>query len=185
MKFGQVKSQTRSVFHGAALKHLDIVKAHEDFVDCLKVSGINYTIIRPTGYFSDMGEFMKMAQNGRAYLIGNGHNQMNPIHGADLAGVCVDGFHFINAEVNVGGPDIMRYRDMAAAAFDALHRPHRLFAIPLWLMRAVVFITRLFNRHQGELLAFFVTMMSSDMVAPKKGTRTLHAHFDQLAISGQ
>ncbi len=40
-----------SVFNGPNLLHLDIVKAHEDFVNELKASGMNYAIIRPNGYF--------------------------------------------------------------------------------------------------------------------------------------
>ena len=74
-----------SVFRGPSLLHLDIVKAHEDFVTVLKASGMEYTVVRPTGFFSDMGEYMKMAKKGRVYLIGKGDNRINPIHGADLA----------------------------------------------------------------------------------------------------
>ena len=47
-----------SVFNGPDLRHLDMVDAHEDFVDELKASGIDYAVLRPTGYFSDMGEFL-------------------------------------------------------------------------------------------------------------------------------
>ena len=61
-----------SVFNGPNLLHLDIVRAHEDFAADLKASGLDYAIIRPTGYFSDMGEFLKMAEKGRVWLIGKG-----------------------------------------------------------------------------------------------------------------
>jgi hypothetical protein len=40
---------------------------------------------------------------------------------------------------------------------------------------------RLFSRHQGELLAFFTTMATTDVVAPPTGTHTLEAHFRELA----
>ena len=53
-------------------------------------SGLDYAVIRPTGYFSDMSENLKMAKSGRVYLIGDGYHKINPIHGADLAKVCVD-----------------------------------------------------------------------------------------------
>ncbi len=79
-----------SVFNGPNLLNLDIVKAHEDFVDVLKASGMNFAVLRPTGYFSDMGEFYNMAKKGRIYLIGSGDKRVNPIHGADLAVTCVD-----------------------------------------------------------------------------------------------
>ena len=64
-----------SVFNAHLYEHLAIVKAHEDFVRDLKTCGIDYAIIRPTGYFSDMSEFLNMARNGRVYLVGNGENR--------------------------------------------------------------------------------------------------------------
>jgi hypothetical protein len=47
-------------------------------------------------------------------------------------------------------------------------------------MWAVVRIVRRFNRHQGELLAFFTTMATTDVVAPSTGSRTLEEHFRRL-----
>jgi len=43
-----------------------------------------------------------------------------------------------------------------------------------YFVRALV---HLFNRHQGELLAFFTTMATTDVVAPSTGTHTLEAHY--------
>jgi hypothetical protein len=50
------------------------------------------------------------------------------------------------------------------------------------MMKGVVGLTRLFNRHQGELLAFFTNAMTSDVVAPPVGNHTLEAHFADLAM---
>ena len=79
-----------SVLNGEKLKNLKICEAKEKFVDALKSSGLNYCVIRPGGYFSDMREFYQMAQKGRVYLFGKGNCKINPIHGIDLAGVCLD-----------------------------------------------------------------------------------------------
>ncbi len=170
-----------SVLNGPNLLHLDIVKAHEDFVAELEKSGLDYTIVRPTGYFSDMGEFLDMAKKGRVWLVGSGENRMNPIHGADLAKVCVDAVDSTDVEINVGGPEIMTYRQMAETAFKALDTKPKISSTPAWLMKAIVAITRLFNRHQGELLAFFTTMMLNDVVAPKHGKHKLFDHYEQLS----
>jgi len=169
-----------SVFNGKQLLHLDIVKAHEDFVEMLKSSGIDYTVLRPTGYFSDMGEFMAMAKKGRIYLVGDGKNKMNPIHGADLAKCCVDALEQREQEIDIGGPDILTYREIAEAAFRALGRPTRISTVPRRLMNVVVAVTKVFNQHQGELLAFFTTMMTGNVVAPQKGTHRLDAYFREL-----
>jgi len=48
-------------------------------------------------------------------------------------------------------------------------------------MWSVVRLARIFNRHLGELMAFFTTMASVDVVAPPTGTHTLEAHYRKLA----
>jgi uncharacterized protein YbjT (DUF2867 family) len=169
-----------SVFNGPNLEHLAIVKAHEDFVAAIISTGINYAVVRPTGYFSDMTEFLKMAQKGRIYLIGKGAHRCNPIHGADLAKTCVDAVEGEYQEIDVGGPQVVTYREIAEFAFASLDKNPRISSIPSWLMKATVVLTKVFSRHQGELLAFFTTAMTNDVVAPATGSHTLKDHYQRL-----
>jgi len=171
-----------SVLNGPKLPHLAIVKAHEDFVDELKASGMDYAILRPTGYFSDMGEFFDMARKGRVYLFGSGDNSVNPIHGADLAVSCVDAVEGHQQEIDVGGPQVLTWREVAELAFDVQGKQVKITSVPVWLIKFAVKVTKLFNRHQGELLAFVSTMMTSNVVAPATGTRTLKEHYKALQI---
>ncbi len=168
-----------SVFDGPNLKHLDIVKAHEDFVDELKASGIDYTVMRPTGYFSDMEEFLKMAKRGRVYLFGKGENRMNPIHGADLAVSSVDAITSEKREIDIGGPETLNYREIGGIALESYNKPTKITSIPIGLTKALVGLTKVFNKHQGELLDFLTTMGRIDVVAPSKGTLTLKNHYLQ------
>jgi uncharacterized protein YbjT (DUF2867 family) len=170
-----------SVFDGPNLLHLDIVKAHEDFVDALKSSGMSYAIIRPTGYFSDMGEFFNMAKKGRVFLFGPGANKVNPIHGVDLAITCVDAMESKEREIDVGGPEVLSWREIARLACEAQGKPVKISSVPIPLMKLAATATRIFSKHQGELLAFFTEMGTSDVIAPKTGTRTLKAHYEELA----
>jgi len=110
-----------SVFNGEMLRNLKICEAKEKFTDCLKVSGLDYCIIRPNGFFSDMGDFLKMAEKGTIYLFGDGTLKLNPIHGEDLARVCLDAIEGTQKEINVGGtfislnvPDILSFPPIAA-----------------------------------------------------------------------
>jgi uncharacterized protein YbjT (DUF2867 family) len=169
-----------SAFNGRKLRHLDIVDAHEAFVDELQRSGIEHAVLRPTGYFSDMGEILTMARKGRVWLIGDGTAQVNPIHGADLAAACADAVEGGPQAIEVGGPEVMTWNEAAAAAFEALGRPPKITHVPEWLMWTVVRLVRLVNRHQGELLAFFTTMATTDVVAPATGGRSLESHFRVL-----
>jgi hypothetical protein len=124
-----------------------------------------------------MSEVLDMARRGKVWLIGSGKNHVNPIHGADLAVVCADAIESSAREIAVGGPQRMTWHEVAQLAFEVLDRPPRVTSIPHWLMWPVVRLIRLFNRHQGELLAFFTTMATTDVVAPEAGTRTLEQHF--------
>jgi uncharacterized protein YbjT (DUF2867 family) len=169
-----------SVLDGPDLRHLDIVDAHEAFVDELQASGVAHTVLRPTGYFSDLGELLAMARKGRVWLIGDGTARVNPIHGADLAVACADAIEANAAAIDVGGPEVMTWNQAAAVAFEACGRPAKITHVPDWLMWPIVRLVRLVNRHQGELLAFFTTMATRDVVAPATGSHTLAGHYAEL-----
>jgi uncharacterized protein YbjT (DUF2867 family) len=183
LKAGVEKFIYVSVFDGPNLLHLDIVKAHEEFVEELKASGINYAVIRPTGYFSDMGEFLKMARKGRVYLIGQGANHVNPIHGADLAVTCVDALEGDKQEIDVGGPETMTWREIAELAFRSLDKPARIRSVPVGVMSLTILLTRLFSRHSAELLAFFTAMATRDVAGPATGSHTLGEHYKNLEVT--
>lgn len=173
-----------SAFNGRGLRHLEIVEAHEEFVDILKVSGLEYAVLRPTGYFSDMGEILEMARKGRVWLIGSGEHSTNPIHGADLAGVCADAIEGREGEIDVGGPETMTWKNMVSLAFGVLGKPVRVTRIPERMMWWIVRLIRPFSRHRAELLAFFTTMATMDMVAPERGSHTLAEHFRERCTTG-
>ncbi len=172
-----------SALNGFRLRHLDIIDAHEAFVDELKASGIDYAVLRPTGYFSDMSEVLEMARKGRVWLFGSGKNRVNPIHGADLAVACVDAMEKNEAEIDVGGPQTFTWHEVATLAFEVLDKPARISRVPEWLMWSVVHLVKLFNRHKGDLLAFFTTMATTDVVAPQRGTHSLDQHYRRLLES--
>ncbi|MBT8397283.1 MAG: SDR family oxidoreductase [Gemmatimonadetes bacterium] len=172
-----------SVFGGPGLLHLDIVKAHEDFVATLKASGMDHTVVRPTGFFSDMEEYLRMAKKGRVYLFGSGRNRINAIHGADLAVTCANSAEGDVQEVDVGGPQVLTHREIAELSFEVLGKGPRISSVPLWMMKVAVSLAKIFNRHQGELLAFLTTAMTIDGVAPSVGTHHLEDHFRKLVSS--
>jgi uncharacterized protein YbjT (DUF2867 family) len=180
IKAGVKKFVYVSAFNGPDLRHLDIIDAHEAFVDELKASDIQYSVLRPTGYFSDMGEVFEMARKGRVWLIGDGQNRVNPIHGADLAVACVDAMEGDTQEIDVGGPEILTWYQVADLAFEVVGKPAKVSRVPGWLTWSALRVAKSFNRHQGELLAFFTTMATTDVVAPPRGTHTLEDHYRRL-----
>lgn len=170
-----------SVFNAHMFEYLEIVRAHEDFARYLQGSGLKYAIIRPTGYFSDMTEFLKMAASGKVYLIGSGGNQINPIHGADLAKVCVAAVTGKEHQVPVGGPVTYTMREIAELAFAVLGKKVKIIGIPPCLAHLAVKLIHPFNKHVADLAEFFVAAGKNDCVAPATGTRTLKDYYEELA----
>lgn len=159
---------------------LAIVKAHEKVVAALKQSNLDYRIVRPCGYFSDMGVLYDMASKGRVYLVGDGHNKMSPIHGWDLAQACVETAEGDELEAEVGGPDTMTQREAAELAFDVAGKPVKVTVIPMWLARGLVKVIALLSTQFGDLADFIVTAGEIDGVGPPRGTMTLRAYFEAM-----
>jgi uncharacterized protein YbjT (DUF2867 family) len=166
------------------IMQLAITQAHEKVVKSLKTSGLEYRIVRPCGYFSDMGALYDMAKRGRGYLIGEGTNRMNPIYGADLAKVCVQVTEGDELEVEAGGPDIMTQREALKLAFEVVGKPAKITVVPMWLARGIVKFIALLSKQFGDLADFIVTAGEIDGVGPKRGTMSLRSYFEMLKQMG-
>ena len=169
-----------SALGGETLRQLKIFEAKERFVDELKSSGMNYTIMRPNGFFSDMGDFLKMAKKGTVYLFGNGNYKLNPIDGADLAEVCVDKIKLTESEVNIGGPDILTQNELAELALKAWKKKIKIIHLPDWIRKFIIWVMRAFTSSKiyGPI-EFFMTAMAFDNIAPQFGESKLEDFFNQ------
>lgn len=168
LKSGVKKFIYISVFKGRKLKELKVCRAKELLVDEIKSSGIDYSIIRPNGYFSDMREFLKMAKKKRVYLFGNGEYKLNPIHGKDLAPVCVNAIENSAEEIDIGGPEILSHNQVAAIAFEVLGKEKKVTYIPEALVKIILFLLRTFTSQKfyGSI-EFLLTVATMDVIAPK------------------
>ncbi len=169
-----------SVLNGEKLRHLKICEAKERLVDYLKSSGLEYCIIRPNGFFSDMEDFLKMAKGGKVFLFGDGKLKLNPIHGEDLAKAVVDSINQEENEINIGGPDMMSQNEIAELAFKAFSKPDRVVHLPEWMRKSALWIVRTFtsSKTYGPL-EFFMTTMVLDMRAPEYGKHKLEDYFNE------
>jgi uncharacterized protein YbjT (DUF2867 family) len=172
-----------SALNAVKLRHLKILEAKERFVDELKASGIEYAVIRPNGFFSDMSDFLTMAKGGKVYLFGKGDYKINPIHGADLAEVCVEAIHNHQKEIDVGGPDILSQNEIAEMALRAWSKKTKIVHLPDWIRKMIIWLSRTFtsSKTYGPI-EFFLTLMAIDNVAPKYGKHQL-AHYFNKSVS--
>ena len=178
-----------SVFKGEAMRHIAIGAAKERFVDALKASGLDYCIIRPSGFYSDMTIFFKMAKakKDEILLFGKGQYAMNPIHGEDLAEVCVAQLERYEREVNVGGAEIFTQTEIACLAFEVLHKPANISYLPDWVRRLILKMGKyLLPKSIYGAIEFFLTTMAMDVVAPMQvGKHRLKAFFESINSSAE
>lgn len=172
-----------SAINGDKLRHLEIFKAKEGFVDKLKESGLDYRVIRPNGFFSDMKDFLEMAKSGRVYLFGKGDKRLNPIDGRDLAKVCIDKMEGQERECSVGGPDVMSQRELVILALKALNKKEKVICLPDFIRVWIICLLRLFtsSKTYGPY-EFFLTAMASDNIAPTYGEHHLKEYFNKQVL---
>lgn len=129
-----------------------------------------------------MADFYKMARKGRVYLFGKGELEANPIHGEDLAAVCVASAEQPRQEINVGGPEILTQNEIAITAFNVLGLEPKITHIPDWIRAAILKFVRTFtgSKTYGPI-EFFLTVMAMDMIAPRNGKHTLRDFFSDLS----
>lgn len=172
-----------SVLCGAQLAdRSSLIFAKESFVRALEKAPLEACVIRPSAFFSDMGDLFEMARSGRAWVLGDGTQQMNPISGRDLAVVCADTMvGDVRDEVAVGGPEVLSMRAISSLAFDVLGKDPKITGLPMWLARGVgKVLPYITPREVHGPIEMFLAMGDCSMVAPCYGSDTLREHFASL-----
>lgn len=173
-----------SVLRGAeARRRVPQIEARERVVDALRAGALPWTIIRPSGFFNDMAEIFAMAKRGRVWIPG-GRTRFNPIHGADLAEVCLravgdPGAH--DREIPAGGPDALTMREIAELAFETLGKPPRISTVPPWMLTAVGTLIRPFNVNLASLILMMSALATGDARCEAYGTHRLRDFFREIA----
>ena len=170
-----------SAFNADRIKHLKMAAAKEKFVDELKSSGLDYCIVRPNGFFSDMTEFLEMAKKGKAELFGDGNYKMNPIHGKDLAVACVNTIESDENSLDLGGPEVFTHNEIAELAFNTMNKKVKIAYMPECVRRMILWTARTFtsSKKYGPM-EFFFTVLAMDMVAPVYGEQRLSDFFNEM-----
>lgn len=159
-----------------------LTRAKSAFAQTLSLAEINSQIINPPAYFSDMTEVLAMARRGLVAVF-RPEARINPIHGADLAAYVVDRMEEGRTGTwDVGGPDVLSWRELAHLAFDAVGKRSHVLTVPAWALPPALRLTGLFSPRLADTAQFMAWNMTRDCVAPTTGTHHLadfyavHAH---------
>jgi uncharacterized protein YbjT (DUF2867 family) len=163
------------------LKGIVFADAHEAFVDELTKSGIDYAVIRPSGFFYLFEEILVQARKGRGILVGDGSARTNPVHEHDVAISCIDALTSGEKEVSIGGPDILTRKEIAEMGFEILGKPATIRTIPAGLLRAAILPLRFLDRRLYDVVNFSIGAFAHEIVAPRIGTHRLRDYLVERA----
>ena len=161
-----------------------LTRAKSAFAQTLSVAEINSQIINPPAYFSDMTEVLAMARRGLVTVL-RPTARINPIHGADLAVYVVDRMEEgTSGTWDIGGPDVLSWRELAHLAFDAVGKRSHILTVPAWALPPALRLTGLFSPRLADTAQFMAWNMLRDCVAPTTGTHRL-ADFYRVVLERQ
>lgn len=148
------------------------MRSKHAFVEALRRSRVDSQIINPSGYFSDVTDFLSMARHGIGFTVGDGRAKVNPIHGADLASFIVEHLTVPSGSWDVGGPDAFSYEELEELAFRVAGRRPRIFRVQPGILRPLQWASDRASPRVGNLTRFFLESLESDALGtPIAGQR--------------
>jgi uncharacterized protein YbjT (DUF2867 family) len=156
------------------------MRAKHAFSQVLRRSGVAGQIVNPSGYFSDITDFLLMARKGVGFTIGSGESRVNPIHGADLADFIVECLVRSAGSWDVGGPDVFTYRELEELAFRVAGRRPRVLRLGPAATRPLLWVADRSSPRIGNLVRFFLESLAVDAVGTPTGEHRLEPYLRSL-----
>jgi uncharacterized protein YbjT (DUF2867 family) len=169
-----------NVLHSESGTSLTMRSKHA-FSQVLSRSPVAAQIVNPSGYFSDVTDFLRMAQRGIGFTLGDGSAKVNPIHGADLAAFIVDHVDGPAGAWDVGGPDVFTYRELEELAFRVAGRKPHLLRVAEGVGRGLEWVADRGSPRLGNLTRFFLESLALDAVGTPTGERHLEPYLRSVA----
>ncbi|WP_437572309.1 SDR family oxidoreductase [Sorangium sp. So ce542] len=170
-----------SAHPGPGYAHTRYLAAHLQMEERIRASGLSFSFVRPTGIYSALNDTMAMARAGVGTVPGDGRARTNPVHPADVAEALAEVLAGGPDVVPVGGPDVMTRDEVMRLAFDAAGKKGLIVHVPAGVLRSTSVLLEGIHPRLSDLLEFVAAVMTSDSVAPARGTRPLRAWFEALA----
>ena len=170
-----------SVVGAERLVGVPVLNAKYRFEQALTVARLRWTVIRPSGFYTDLLDVLAMARRGVVFQFGDGECRTTPIDVDDLARFVAANAERENAVLGAGGPADFTWNQIAAECFAALGRSGRVFHLPTWSLRALKAGSRAVSTQLHGVLSFVGYVQTHDTTASKVGTRPLR---DFLAEHG-
>lgn len=156
------------------------MRSKHAFSEALHRSRVAGQVVNPSGYFSDVTDFLQMARRGFGFTLGDGDVKVNPIHGADLAAFIVEHLAEAPGRWDIGGPDILSYRDLEELAFRIAGRRKHIMHIRPAVLRPLQWAADRTSPRISNLTRFFMESLQIDAVGTPIGTLRLEPYLRSL-----
>lgn len=158
----------------------EVAKSHKMFEDALTASGMDYTIIRPVGFFSGLNDLAIMAKRKVIPILGDGSAKTNSIHQKDLARVVIDYLHEGPDMLEVGGPLVHTRKEMA----EMIERKvgGKVIQVPEKMAEWGMFLPEMVSDNFSDKLKYFKFVTTNDMIGEKHGNITFEEYLSKLDL---
>ena len=159
----------------------EIAKAHKKFEEALQASGLDYTIVRPVGFFSGLNDLAIMAKRKMIPIVGDGMARTNSIHQKDLAKVVVEYLEDGPDLIEVGGPLVHTRLEMAEMLKEKIGG--KIIKIPEKVAEWGMFLPELISDSMSDKLSYFKYITTNDMIGEQKGQITFKQYLETLDLN--
>jgi uncharacterized protein YbjT (DUF2867 family) len=140
----------------------------------------SYTILRPTGFYSGLHDWIIFSKRGLIPVIGDGSWKTNSIYQKDLAEFAVQSLWEGPKVVEIGGPQIHSRLEMAEIIREKTGA--RIIHIPDSVAKGLNLPLRLIRPSLYHNLDYFRYVCTRDMVGEKVGKLTFKEYIEQLDL---
>ncbi len=167
-----------STFGGRFLGRLEYIRAHESFAASLTDANLNSFVVRSTITFSTLRSLIEQGTKSKKIsIVGTGLAKTNPIAEVDVAKCLVNALHGKDNEIDIGGPDIYSYGELAQIASEKLGDIPIKFSLT-WREQIKAGIRRFRGSHNFDVDLYRLALSATDIIAPTWGTQRLSDYYE-------
>ncbi len=159
-----------------------VFKAKWEVERYLQASGLNYTILRPSGFASNLlSPAERFRQTGLYLLIGDPKNRTSIVSTDDLAQIAAESNHREGAQnqvLSVGGPEVLQREDIPRIFSRIFNRDPIILNLPLLAIDGLRNAVGLFNPKAKETLGTLRTLLANEFFCFSSEVERLESIFE-------
>ncbi len=159
-----------------------VFKAKREVEKYLMASGLNYTILRPSGFANNLLPLAeRFRETGIYLLIGDARNRSSIVSTDDLAKIAVDSVYLEPAKNKifaVGGPDILTREEIPQIFGRIFNKEPIIINPPLLVLDGIRSGLGLFNPELERSLGTLRTLLANEFFCTSEEIATLESVYD-------